>query len=260
MPFDCKVTKISAITPPFLCFFLCCFGKYHYLCKKFNGTYSIFTTVMNSSDKNATFSIIMTVYDDARKLEEYLPLFLEQEYEPDYEVIVVDESSTDDTTDVLKLLKTRYPHLYTTFLPKPNRLVTRQRLALTLGVKAAKHEWIVFTDIHTPPPSNQWLKELSEFTTDPTKLLLGYINSKTGDVRLQQFADINDARLLISKAERKKANGHNGKRLRYMRGKYDFVAVRAEQGHETLRLFERDIRGLRLLGRRVGIFVYNLFH
>ena len=143
---------------------------------------------MNSSNNNATFSVIMTVYDEARKLEENLPLFLEQDYETGYEVIVVDESSTDDTVDVLKLQKAKYPHLYTTFLPKPNRLVTRQRLALTLGVKAAKNEWIIFTDIQTPPPSDQWLKELAEFTVEGTTLLLGYINRKTGDVRLQQFA------------------------------------------------------------------------
>ena len=134
---------------------------------------------MNSSNNNATFSVIMTVYDEARKLEENLPLFLEQDYETGYEVIVVDESSTDDTVDVLKLQKAKYPHLYTTFLPKPNRLVTRQRLALTLGVKATKNEWIIFTGIQTPPPSDQWLKELAEFTAEGTALLLGYINRKT---------------------------------------------------------------------------------
>lgn len=216
---------------------------------------------MNNSDHKATFSIIMTVYDDARQLEENLPLFLEQEYEPaDYEVIVVDESSTDDTTDVLKLMKAKYAHLYSTFLPKPNRLVTRLRLALTLGVKAAKHDWLIFTDIHTPPPSPQWLNELSAFTTGSTSLLLGYINRKTGDVRLQPFDSVGEARLVISQTERKRANGHNGRMLRYVRGKYDFVVVRREYGHETLRFFERDIRGMKLLGRRIGIFVHNMFH
>ena len=82
----------------------------------------------------------MTVYDHAHELEEHLPAFLTQEYEPGYEVIVVDESSTDETDDVLKLQKQSYPHLYTTFLPKPNRNITRLKLALTIGVKAAKKD------------------------------------------------------------------------------------------------------------------------
>ena len=112
----------------------------------------------------STFSIIMSVCDDACLIEENLPAFLEQEYEPGYEVIVVDESSTDNTADVLKLQKNEHPNLYTTFLPRPNRLVNRPRLALTLGVKAAKNDWVVFTDISTPPPSSQWLAELSALT------------------------------------------------------------------------------------------------
>ena len=49
------------------------------------------------------FSVIITVYNQAHDLEEQLPAFLKQEYEPGYEVIVVDESSTDETPDVLKL-------------------------------------------------------------------------------------------------------------------------------------------------------------
>ena len=84
---------------------------------------------MNSSDIKNTFSIIMTVCDDARLIEENLPLFLEQDYEAGFEVIVVDESSTDNTADVLKLLKTEHSNLYTTFLPRPNRLINRPRLA-----------------------------------------------------------------------------------------------------------------------------------
>ena len=66
-------------------------------------------------------SIIMTAHDQADELKENLSAFLTQTYEPGYEVIVVDEASTDDTSDVLKLYKQEYPLLYTTFLPKPNR-------------------------------------------------------------------------------------------------------------------------------------------
>ena len=64
------------------------------------------------------FSIIMTAYNQADELKENLPAYLSQTYEPGYEVIVVDETSSDDTPDVLKLYKQDYPILYTTFLPK----------------------------------------------------------------------------------------------------------------------------------------------
>jgi len=215
---------------------------------------------MNSSDNNATFSIIMTVCDDARQIEENLPKFIEQDYTSGYEVIVVDESSTDDTADVLKLLKQEHPNLYTTFLPRPNRLVNRPRLALTLGVKAARSAWVVFANIETPPPSRQWLDELASAVGDSPALILGYVSHKTGNLRLQCFESIDRARFHVSKTERRKANGHEGRWLRYVRGKYDFVAVRREDGHEVLKLFEQDIRRGRLLARQTHVFLHNLFH
>ena len=45
----------------------------------------------------------MTVYDQAYELQENLTAFLTQQYAPGYEVVVVDESSTDETPDILKL-------------------------------------------------------------------------------------------------------------------------------------------------------------
>ena len=64
---------------------------------------------MNTSKQG--FSIIMTVFDQAHELKGNLTAFLTQVYEPGYEVIVVDETSTDDTSNVLKLYKQDYPPL-----------------------------------------------------------------------------------------------------------------------------------------------------
>ena len=242
-----------------------------------------------------TFSVVMTVYDNARELEENLPAYLGQNYERGYEVIVVDESSTDDTDDVLTRFKaanereqseTNFnstereqsraevkaaneqeqnetninttPRFYTTFLPRPNRRVSRQRMALTLGVKAARNEWIVFTSVHVAP-SATWLTELAEFATANTALMLGYIR-KNGDIRLQLFDDIDKAHTIVGKAERRRSNGHKGKLLRRLRGKYDFTVVRTSLGHNLLRHYELDIHGNKLLGYRLRTMLYNLFH
>jgi len=202
------------------------------------------------------YSVIMTVYDNGRKLEENLPAFLTQAYEPGYEVIVVDESSTDQTDDVLKLKKEQYPILYTTFLPKPDRHIVRKKLALTIGVKAAKNEWVIFSDIHSCPKDEEWLKEISEAIDDTTAIVLGYFRKK--DTRLQAFGELEQARRYIRKAERKKADGHRGKYLKYLRGKYDFIVVRRERAHDLLKYFEQDISLRRLLGLRISVMCHNL--
>ena len=195
---------------------------------------------MSNSEKRPTFSIVIAVHDQAQEIAQNLPVLLTQQYGngDDYEVIVVDESSTDETADVLKQLKTQYSHLYTTFLPKYQFQKNRRRLALTIGVKAARKEWLIFVDISTPPPSDLWLEELSQSAYAPTALMLGYINRKKGTVRLQTFDDIEKARHIISKTERARTHGHDGQWLRYLRGRYDFVVVGTNMGHDTLRLFE----------------------
>ena len=202
------------------------------------------------------FSIIMTVYDQAYELEENLPAFLTQVYEPGYEVIVVDESSTDNTEDVLKLAKNNYPQLYTTFLPRPNRLVSRPKLSFTIGVKAAKNEWIIIADIKKKPVAPDVLQAIENSMSDNAVLYLGYLTGK--GLRLQPFDDVTEVHRQIVKAERKKSNGHQGKHMRYIRGKYDFIIVHKDYAHDLLKFFEEKPSRLQLLGLRLSILWQNL--
>jgi glycosyltransferase involved in cell wall biosynthesis len=203
------------------------------------------------------FSVIMTVFDNGSDLEQHLPAFLTQQYEPGYEVIVVDESSTDNTDDVLKLMKQQYPHLYSTFLPKPDIHIVRKRLALTIGVKAAKKEWIIFSDIHTFPQSTTWLQEISDNLGKSSGIMLG--RYKKGELKMRLFEDMEAVSDYIIKSERQQADGHKGTRMRKLRGKYDFIAVKANEAHELLKYFEQPIGFCRLLSLRMSIFFRNLF-
>ena len=102
-------------------------------------------------------SVIISVHDQAEALEQNLPLFLSSQGEVNYEVIVVDDSSSDETPDVLKRFKIEYPRLYTTFLPHSEfPSPSRRRLALTIGAKAAHSEWIAIVDINRPPVNESW--------------------------------------------------------------------------------------------------------
>ena len=203
------------------------------------------------------FSIIMTVFDNGCDLEEHLPAFMTQAYEPGYEVIVVDESSTDHTDDVLKLMKQQYPHLYTTFVPKPDIHIVRKRLALTIGVKASKNEWIIFSDINSSPQDETWLQTIASNLENTSGILLGYY--KKGELKTRLFEDIEAVSDYIVKGERQRADGHKGTRLRTLRGKYDFVAVRANEAHELLKYFEQSVGFGRLFGLRMRILFRNLF-
>jgi glycosyltransferase involved in cell wall biosynthesis len=103
-------------------------------------------------------SVIICVKDESEDLSKILPLLLEQNY-PEYEVIVVNANSSDDSEEVLKLAKNRYPHLQTRNLVA-NNSVYGKSIALGVGIKAAKYDRLVVTDIACRP-SADWLKTVS---------------------------------------------------------------------------------------------------
>ena len=208
-------------------------------------------------NKTSSFSAIMAVYEQASQLEANLPVFLTNTYESGYEVIVVDESSTDETDDVLKLLKQDHPNLYSTFIPKPNPHITRRKLALSLGIKAAKNEWVIITSIENAPAYEEWLKELSGVIDSTTEAVAGYYLKK--GLRLQTFEDTDQTRSLVVKAERKRRKISKRRFLKFLCGRYDFIAVRRDKAYEVLRFFEQDTSALKLARLKLGVFFHQCF-
>ena len=206
--------------------------------------------------KQHPFSVIMTIYNQAHDLEEGLPAFLKQEYEPGYEVIVVDESSTDETPDVLKLLKNEYKHLYSTFLPKPSAQTFRRKLALNIGIKASHHEYIIMANVNNPPADTDVFKAIAEVLDQKAELTLGYVTKK--HIRLQPFDTVAEAEGHIRRLERKLKKVRERKYGNYIWGRYDFIIVRKDCTIELLKLFEQKISPTKLFGIRLGILWENL--
>ena len=120
-------------------------------------------------------TVLITAHNNAPELERHLPQFLSQVYEPGYEIIVVAEKGDGETEDVLKR-HIADKHLYYTFIPDSSRYMSRKKLAITLGVKAARYEWIVLTDACCTPYSDNWLKTIASHCSEEHNLLIGYSN------------------------------------------------------------------------------------
>ncbi|MFT3737886.1 MAG: glycosyltransferase [Breznakibacter sp.] len=119
-------------------------------------------------------SVVVCAKNEADNLVQYLPLLVSQDY-PLYEIIVVNDSSTDNTEMVLATFKTKYSNLYYTSIPKDNRFLHSKKLAVTIGIKAAKHEHILFTDADCCPVSKTWIREMVQgFGTGEKELVIGY--------------------------------------------------------------------------------------
>ena len=118
-------------------------------------------------------SVIICARNEAHNLRANLKSVLEQEHR-NYEVIVVNDCSTDDTDEVLGEYLKKYKHLRVTSIAPDKKFSHGKKLALTVGIKAARHEWLVLTDADCAPVSNQWLNRLQENFSDNTEIVLGY--------------------------------------------------------------------------------------
>lgn len=124
-------------------------------------------------------SVIIVTKDSASMLKDNLPAILEQDY-PEFEVIVVNDESAGEDEDILKILGSRYRHLYRTFIPKSARYVSRKKLGVAMGIKASKYDWIVVTEPYCKPESKDWLRSLSRNFVQGTDIVLSYCNYSYG--------------------------------------------------------------------------------
>jgi len=125
-------------------------------------------------------SVIICARDEQTNLENNLPAILEQDY-PDFEVVVVNHGSSDNTDMVLQRFQQQYPHLKTTEIKKDQKFTHGKKLAVTMGVKKASHEWLLFTDADCYPVSKNWIRSMARNFDEQTSLVLGYGSYATRD-------------------------------------------------------------------------------
>ena len=111
-------------------------------------------------------TVIIAAHNQAPALRRHLPAILNQDYNR-FEVIVIDMASTDETKDVLERLELQYAYLRHTHTPSSARDISVERLALTLGFRAAANEWIVITRPDCEPISPHWLTRIGETIIHP---------------------------------------------------------------------------------------------
>lgn len=118
-------------------------------------------------------SVIICAKDEEYNLRHNLPAVLEQMY-PNFEVIVVNDASYDNTDEVIAELKLKYPNLRSTYVPENAKFIDSKKFAMTLGIKAAQNDVMVFTDADCKPTSKDWLSNVVRHFDDNVDIVLGY--------------------------------------------------------------------------------------
>lgn len=118
-------------------------------------------------------SVIICAKNELENLKQNLLPFLEQDY-PDFEVVIVNDCSNDGSDWFLRDLSLQHKNLKVVTINDHPRFKHGKKFAVTLGIKAAKNENLVFTDADCRPSSNQWLKCIQRNFNEHTEIVLAY--------------------------------------------------------------------------------------
>lgn len=142
-------------------YYLLIFGKFAFL------------KLQKSTPKRIPVSIIVCAKNEAENVTRFVPLLAEQDY-PDFEIILIDDASSDGTLDIFEAFEKQYSNVRLVKVENNEAFWGNKKFALTLGIKAAKKEYLLFTDADCYPASKEWLREMtSQFTFQKT-IVLGY--------------------------------------------------------------------------------------
>ena len=168
-------------------------------------------------------SVVMVAQNDAEWLRANLVYLLEQDY-PDFEVVVVDYMSTDETHFVLQRLLENYSRLKVVDFKENVSGYKGKKYPLSIGIKSAKNDILILADPDCIPRDlNQfcWIREMvSGYSNPATELVLGYCaiqSKKTLFNWLQQYDNLDYSVEYIAAALAKHPFTGNGRNLSYKR-------------------------------------------
>ena len=122
-----------------------------------------------------SLTLVVFASCDEEVLDGWISRVLEQDY-PAFDVVVVYDANAENTASLAE----RYAdekRIYFTFIPPGSHTLNRRKLALTIGIKAAKGDYILTTIPQVRIPSDRWISEMMEPVNvegDAKEVVLGF--------------------------------------------------------------------------------------
>lgn len=132
-------------------------------------------------------SVVVYTKNQAYLLKDKLFSLLEQEY-PDYEVIVVNHASQDETSFVLKVYTETYKNLKIVDIKEDVNVFQGRKYPLSIGIKCAKNDIIILTDTESVPSGYHWITEMESRFTKGVNIVLGYVSREATKKLLNGFS------------------------------------------------------------------------
>ena len=162
-------------------------------------------------------SIVICARDVYEYLIDLIPALLTQDY-PDYEIVVVNDCSDDETEEYLKDLERREPKIKPVQLKQHLNFFNGKKFPLSMGIKSAKNDIIVLTECNCMPVNDQWLRSVVNRYNNQTEIVIGYspyVQKKSTLNRIMRFDALQNGLLYLSAALSRRPYMGVGRNLSY---------------------------------------------
>ncbi|WP_324671982.1 glycosyltransferase [Hymenobacter sp. GOD-10R] len=119
-------------------------------------------------------SVLVCAHNELENLRQLMPLLLRQEYPAGFEIVLVDDRSSDETYLYAQQLTQYYPNVRVVTVDRTPVGFAPKKYALTLGIKVARYEHMLFTDADCIPNTDQWIRLMQRGFAQPADMVLGY--------------------------------------------------------------------------------------
>jgi len=120
-------------------------------------------------------SIVVAARNELDNLKKIIPALMVQDH-PDYEVIIISDRSSDGTVEYLNQVEGEYANLKTSHIDDLPIHISGKKFAITMGIKAAKHNQVLLTDADCMPFSASWVTNMSSGFNQGADIILGFSN------------------------------------------------------------------------------------
>lgn len=157
----------------------------------------------------APVSIVIPILEDAPELAATVEMMLQQEYAAPFRVILVADKG-NALVERLSAENKDNKHMYCTFVPNSSRYMSRKKLTLTLGIKAADTDWVVILEPTCTPLSTKWLAALAPSLTTDNRLVVGYTALEEDTRTSWRYQQLRSSFYILTRTLRGKTYRHAG--------------------------------------------------
>lgn len=126
----------------------------------------------NSSGKKPPISVVICAHNEEKNLNACLDSILNQKY-PDFEVVVVNDRSSDRTAEIVFNFQQRYKNLVLVSVLETPTGYSPKKYALSKGIEKSKYDWLLLTDADCEARTENWISSMFENKNEKTNVIIG---------------------------------------------------------------------------------------